>query len=807
MLKNYFTIAVRNIRKHKTFSFINIFGLAVAMSVCMGIMMLVTDQMMNDRHNPNRNRIYRINSIPLFEGKYKGNETATTTLPVRDELLNNYTGVVKAVRLMRGFGNNWLSLEPGYDINVPVSGFFADPEVLEMFNHELLYGNPATALTEPYSVVLTKKTAEKLFKIENPVGESLKVGDLGAYKVTGVIKDTGHKSHIVSEAYASISTVRSLETSKVRSKNLDTWYNFTQGWVYILLEEGQSHKEIQAHLDKISVDHFSELPTPETTSVTYSLQNILDITPGRLINNPIGPFMPWIIIYFISGLAAVVLITSCFNFTNLSVARSLSRAREIGVRKVTGAVRWQIFVQFIIESIVIAIFSLALALILLVLLKPFMLDLAFVKALRWDLSANYFVYAVFFGFAIVVGILAGFFPAGVLSGFQPVKVLKNLHTTKIMSRLGMRKALLVIQFSLSMIFILTVIVLYNQLNLFLHSDYGFNPGHKIIIQNGSGEVQTLKSELLKHSAITTVSAASHIPNAGIVFGNGFKKSMDDEEWTQLNYFAVDEDYLSSMEIPLLAGQFFSAEAGSSNKNSIVLNEAALLALQYPTAAEALGQVLIFSADSTEKRIMGIVRNYSHEMAAERLEPLALMYNPDEFRHLQISYSGNFTEAKKTVENVWAKVNPGLQVEVKDFEKQMGELYEILFGTLVKVLGFIATLAIVISCLGLLGMATYTIESRKKEIALRKVLGCTNRLLIYTFSKGYLSILMIAVCVSVPAAYYLNTFWLEQFAFHVTVDWVTISIGILILAVFGLFTIGSQTIQAAFVNPVDNLKNE
>lgn len=807
MLKNYITIAVRNLRKHKTFSFINIFGLAVAMSVCMGIMMLVADQMMNDRHNPNSSRIYRVNSLPLFEGKYRGNEAATTTLPVRDELLNTYTGVEKAVRLMRGFGNNWLSLEPGYDINVPVSGFFADPEVLELFNHELLYGNPATALIEPYSVVLTKKTAEKLFQIENPVGESLKVGDLGTYKVTGVIKETGNKSHIVAEAYASIATVKSLETAKVRSKNLDTWYNFTQGWVYIMLEEGVRPQEIQLHLDKISVAQFAELPTPETTSVTYVLQNILDITPGRLINNPIGPIMPWIIIYFISGLAAVVLITSCFNFTNLSVARSLSRAREIGVRKVTGAVRWQIFVQFISESVVIAIFSLGLALLLLTLLKPFILDLAFTKALRWDLSANYMVYAAFLVFAVLVGIVAGLFPAGVLSGFQPVKVLKNLHTAKLMSRLGIRKALLVVQFALSMIFILTVIVLYNQLNLFLHSDYGFNPANKIIVQKGITEGATFKTELLKHSRITNVSAASHIPAAGIVHGNGFKKSLDDKEWTQMNYFAVDEDYLTSMEIPLVAGEFFKSELGASNKNTIILNEAAVTALKFNSAAEALGQVILFSPDSSEKQIIGIVRNYNHEMAAERLEPLALMYNPSEFKIFQISYTGNFTDAKETVEKVWAEVHPGLKVEAKDFEQQMGEIYEILFGTLVRVLGFVATLAIIISCLGLLGMATYTIESRKKEIALRKVLGSSNRSLVFILSKGYLSILLLAVVLAVPAAYYLNTFWLEQFAYHVSVDWITVTIGIIILALFGIFTIGSQTLQAAFVNPVDNLKSE
>jgi putative ABC transport system permease protein len=811
MLKNYITIAIRNILKHRIFSFINIFGLAVAMTVCMAIMMLVADQLMNDRHNPNRDRIYRVNSIPYFEGKreMRGTETATTTLPVRDELLNNYTGIGKAVRLMRGFGNNWLELEPGYDINIPISGYFADPEVLEVFHHELLYGDPKTALVEPYSVVLTQKAAAKLFTIENPVGELLKVGEIGTYKVTGVIKETTNKSHIVSEAFASIATINSLAEAGImgKKKDLDSWYNYTQGWVYILLEEGKRPEEIEAHLAKIHAAHFSELPTPETTGIVYRLQSLMKISPGPMINNPIGPFMPWVIIYFMSGLALVVLITSCFNFTNLSIARSLSRAREIGVRKVTGALRIQIFNQFISESIIIALFALVLSLVFLIVLKPFIVDLAFARALRWDLSANIPVYLVFVVFAVTVGVLAGLFPAGVLSGFQPVRVLKNLHNTRLMSKVGMRKALLVIQFTFSMIFILSVIVLYNQLNLFLNSDYGFNPENKILMQKGSGDAEILKTELVKESAVLHVSAVSHIPSAGVMYGNGFKKSLTDKEWTTLHYFSVDEDYLTSMEIPLVAGSFFSREAGESNKNFIVLNEEAVTAFHFDSPLEAIGQVVIYAADSTEKKIIGVVRNYTHEMAASQLRPMALMYTPEEFRFLQVSYSGSFNQTSQVLERVWSSVYPGTKVELKDFKKHMGELYEMLFGTLVKVLGFITVLAVIISCLGLLGMATYTIESRKKEIALRKVLGSTSGALIYTLSRGYISILLIAILLAVPAAYFINALWLENFAIHVSVDGLTITLGILILSCFGIITIGSQTVQAILVNPVDNLKSE
>lgn len=809
MLKNYIKVAVRNLLKHRAFSFINVFGLAVAMSICMAIMMLVADQMMYDRHNPNKDRIYRVTSR-LVDQKTNvelSNPMATTTLPVRDELLNNYTGVEKAVRIARGFGNNWMELEPSHDVNVPLSGYFVDPEMLEVFDMDLEYGNPATALIEPYSVVLTKRAAQKLFKQENPVGESIKVGKIGTYKVTGVIRDNGKKSHIVVEAFASMSTVSSLEAAGLLGKDLDNWGNFTHGWVYVMLEEGKTPADLNVAFANIHDAHFSNMTDPEAMKVKYDLQPLMDITPGKMYNNPIGPFMPWMIVYFMIALAGIVLVTSCFNFTNLSIARSIGRAREIGVRKATGAARIQIFMQFISESVVIALFSLVLAVGLLMLIKPHMLDLAFARALHWNLEGNYFVYALFVVFAIVVGLLAGLFPAGILSGFQPVKVLKNMNNSKLMSRVGLRKTLLVVQFTFSMIFIITVLVVYNQLDLFMTNDHGFTTKNKLILRIGDANVELLKTELGKQAGITSVSAASHVPAAGIVFGNGFKRSPDDADWTSLHYFSVDENYLDNMSIGLVAGRTFEAGAGNSNKNFILINEKAVEKLGFESPADALGNTLLYQADSTEKQIIGIVKNYNHEMFAAQLEPMALMYNPDEFGLVQVNYTGSYTDAERRVEKAWATVSPGLKSDIRSFEEEMLELYDILFGTLVKVLGFVTFLAITLSCLGLLGMATYSLETRKKEIAVRKVLGSSNRSLVLILSRGYVVILLIAVILAVPAAYFLNTLWLQNFAVHVSVDISTILLSLLLLAFFGGITIGSQTIQAAFVNPVDNLKNE
>src|SRR5690606_6428305 len=522
---------------------------------------------------------------------------------------------------------------------------------------------------------------------ENPLGLTVDMGELGMFTVTGVLAETTQKSHIVFEALASLSTVKNLGNES--AKILDDWTNYWEGWTYVLLEPGTSPTTVKQHLDQVYDEHIGTITSPGVHKMKFRIQALVDITPGPMMNNSIGPVLPWAFVWFLSGLAAVILITSCFNFTNLSIARSLTRAREIGVRKVTGATRWQLFTQFLSESVIVSLFALVLAIGMIYLLKPFVVDLAFARFLKWNLSANYVVYGLFFILAIGVGLLAGLFPAGILSGFQPVKVLKNLGNTRLMSKVGLRKTLLVVQFSVAMIFILTVIVMYNQLSLFSHHDNGFSSENKVIIQKGETSIVNLKTELLKQANVQNVSAASHIPLAGIQYGGDFLRSLSEKEGKSLSYFSVDEDYLANMELTLVAGKFFTPEAGESNRNFIMLNETALKEFHFNSPAEAIGEVLIMKRDSSEKQIIGVVKDYHFELFAESLEPLALMYNPDEYKLLQVTYSGSFEDVTKSAERAWSVVNPGLKVEVKDFDAEMGKLFDIVFGTLIRLLGFIA----------------------------------------------------------------------------------------------------------------------
>ncbi len=774
------------------------------MSICLGIIMLVADQLTYDRHNPLRHRIYRITTHDVDgNGQMTNGQTsATSPLTLRQELLEAYTGQQRVVRLMRGFGNGWLEFE-NQNVNIPLAGFFADPEVLEVFDYELEAGDAATALIQPFTVVLTRQAAHKLFANENALGQTIKVGDLGTYTVTGILKETDHKSHLVFEALASMTTVNSLPNKDVLSQ----WTNYWNGWTYVLTQPEQTRDQLQRHLDQIFERHIGSIDNPGVHKMTFGLQPLMEITPGPLTNNPIGPVLPWFFVYFLGGLALVILLTSCFNFTNLSIARSLTRAREIGIRKVTGAARWQLVSQFLSESVLLAFVALLFAMVLLLLVKPMILQLNFARIFRWDLAMNTTVLGAFVAFAALVGLLAGLFPAAVLSGFQPINVLKNLNNVKLFSRMGLRKALLVSQFTLSLFFILSVLVLHRQVNIFLRQDHGFNMTHNVAIRLNDTPADLLKTELLKHANVLHVAAASHLPASGTSYGEGYKRALDDPEWSNVGYFLVDEDYLTNMGVSLVAGRFFSDRATAATQNYIVINQTAVTHFRFASAQEAVGQALLIERDSSERTILGVVADYNHRDLTQPISPMALVYDSAQFNLLQVSYTGTYAEVARVIEGAWAAVNPGLKADVEPVDSEVKQFYEIIFGDIARVLAVISFLAIVISCLGLLGMATYTTETRIKEISIRKVLGSSNGSLVVLLSKGFVGLLAMSVALGVPLAYFVNNLWLQLIAYRASFSVSIVLTGMTVLLAFGGVTIASQTLRAMFVNPVQHLKNE
>lgn len=804
---NYILVAMRNIGRHRFFSAINILGLSVSLAVCLAVIMLVADQFMYDRFNTNGDRIYRIIGRPVSVAGMPtgGMDNATSPMPLREELLNNYTGVQQVVRLKRGFGNRWMEVE-GRDINIPVAGYFADPEVLGFFQYELEEGDAASALKEPYTVVLTRTAADRLFEEENPVGLTLKV-DKDLYKVTGVLKSNGRKSHIVFDGLASMATVKSQLAASGSGDEADNWFNFWDGWTYVMTEEGGSRAQIESHLDNIYSKHIAVNKDPEQYRTRFMLQPLREITPGAFINNPIGPTMPWIIVGFLAALAVIIMLTSCFNFTNLSIARALSRAREIGVRKVHGASRRNIVFQFLTESVVVSLFALALGLIGVWLIKPLLLQLNFARLFHWDLKANSLVYVLCVVFAITVGLIAGIIPATLLSGFQPVKVLKKLNDVRLFSRLTLRKGIIVAQFSLSLIFILSVIVLHNQLELFLGKDHGFRHDHNLVVRLNGAAYEPFKAALQRYANVESVAAASHIPATGETRGGGFSNDATGKDWVSLSHYRTDENYLDNLSIRLVAGRNFDKTNPSSNVDKIMINEEALKALHYETALEAIGQQILSQEDSVKKTIIGVVKNYNHQILLMNISPMALLYQPSGFDLVHVKYSGSEEAAMNSIAAAWKQVHPDFKLDVATMNSKMEIFYETTLGDLIRVVTAIAGLAIFISCIGLMGMATYTTETRTKEISIRKVLGSSNRQLVQLLSFGFLKLILLALLIGTPVAWLLNHQWLQLLAYRTSIDAGVIAMSCGITVLLGAITIGSQTLRAAFMNPIDNLRNE
>ena len=801
MLKNYVKVAIRNLLKNRSFSFINIFGLAMGMSVCLVLIMLIADQKNNDRYNTNRDRIYRVTHNRLNTDDFVS-LFATTALPLAEKLTNEYDDVDYAVRIRKGFGTDWVGIEQ--NVNIPIGGFFVDPEFIDLFQLKLLAGDAKTALMQPNSVVLKEETAQKLYGNTDVIGKIITVGELGDYIVTGVLKDNGEQSHIKFEALASLSSLKQLEEQdSLLYATVNNWKSRTSGYVYIQLKEGVDKEAVVSHLEAINVEIYSDM---EEYNHEFGLQALTKISPGPLMGNEIGPFLPLIFVYFLSGLALVVMLSASFNYMNLSIARALTRAKEVGIRKVSGATKPKLVFQVLTEAILLSLAALIISNGILFLLKPAFTQLHFSQLLQWNLrqDAEVFMYSV--GFSIAIGFLAGLIPALTLSSFQASQVLKDLSSIKLFSKLGLRKFLIVAQFSLSLVFIISASLVFNQLQSMVSADFGFKTADIVNVQLNNTSYQQFKSELEKSPQVINVTAATHIPASGSTWSTSLKKGLDDDIEIEMAYFYVDENYISTLNLDLLAGTNF--EELKIEANEIIVNEKAIEEFGLSTPGEAIGQYLIDVDDSSSLKIVGVVKDYHHQMLIMDMNPMMLKYNPEHTNIAQVTFlPGQIKEGEAVIEQAYAIVNPGLIVDYEAFDTQLTFYYNLLFGDIVTVTGIATLLALIIACLGLLGMATYTIETKTKEVGIRKVLGATSKQLVLQLSKGFISILIIAIIVAVPIAYFLNNLWLQEFAFRVPISIGVIGFGIVILLVLGFLTIGSQTYRATTINPIDHLRNE
>lgn len=796
MIGSYLKTSTRNITRNSLFSSINIAGLAISMSVGLLMIAFISDLLSYDDFHAKKDHIYRVNTNSRFLDHPPMN-LASTSIRAGQRIRETVAGIEDVTILRRGFAGDAVHGEK----STPTSGLWADPSFFEIFSFELLHGDASTALRDPFSIILTEKTAAKIFGDQLALGKSLRF-DTSEYVVTGVLKDIPKLSHLRFEALVSFSTI---ELSK---PNFDGdfygWTTFYSNYVYFTLAPGKSKEAIQAELDKLCA---TENKGIENLSISLWLQPLSSIAVGKNLSNPIGPNMHIAAVWILGGLAFIVVLSACFNYTNLSIARSLRRSREVGIRKVIGAQKNQVILQFVSESVLIALMALVGALAIFFFLReqfvglnPFIEDIVSLR-----MSTRLLVHFVLF--AVAVGILAGGVPAIFFSRINATQVLKSVSNIRLFKNVNFRKALLVLQYTFSLIFISATIIGYNQYRSFLTFDLGFRTDNILNIQMQGNKDEAFIKELMEIPGINAVSRSRIVTSTGSMYGTHLKyKNPSDSVMTWMNF--VDENYLPIHQHRLLAGRNLRPVSGG-NESEVIVNEELLkhFSIARNDPQKALGEPVV--VDGKELTIVGVLKNFHYGTVESTIQPVIFRYTsaePGGFLNVKIAGS-DIPALMERIESAWKKTDNVHPLEAVFYDEQIQRNYS-QFSVMVKVIGFLAFLAICIASMGLFGMVVFTTETRLKEISIRKVLGASEGKLVYLLSRSFIMLLGIAALIAMPSTYFLFTkVVLVNFVYHDPVTLFEITIGFVGVSVLAFLMIGSQTLKVARTNPAAILKNE
>jgi ABC-type antimicrobial peptide transport system permease subunit len=792
MIGSYIKTSSRSIVRNKLFSAINIIGLAISMSVGLVMIAFIADLNLYDDFHEKKERIYRVNTTNNTM------DLASTSVKAGRRIQETISGVEEVTLLRRGFGGN---VTVGETI-LPLGGLWADESFFNVFTFPFLQGDPATALKEPYSLVLTEQSAKRIFGVSDALGKSVKIDTLN-YVITGVLKDIPKLSHMKFEALASFSTV------ELQKPDTDggfmSWGSMYMNHVYIVLPPKGDPQLVQSNLDKISKE---ENKASDNSNIFLSLQPVKEIVLGKKLVNQIGPVVNSSAIWILGGLAFVVILSACFNYTNLSIARSLRRSREIGIRKVIGAFKSHVLGQFITESVLISMLALTFSFVLFLLLRPHFLSLhPFLQNLL-SLTVSPKIILSFIVLAFVVGLTAGILPALFFSRINAIGVLKGNSSIQLFRHVNMRKALIVVQYVFSLIFMTTTIIGYKQYKSMLTFDLGFTTENILNINLQGNKADLLKKELLELPEVSGVSQSLIVMSLGNIYGGQMKyKKMDDSVSVWLN--VVDEHYIPLHKHKLLAGKNFTPRNEHAREIEAIVNEQILkrfdIGEQDPN--KALGEEI--TIDGKKLTIVGVVKDFHYETLEDKIEPMVFRYFTNQnYGYVNAQVKTNDLPATlSSIENAWRKIDKVHPLNATFYDDQIEQAYSS-FSMMIKVIGFLAFLAVCIASMGLFGMVVFTTETRLKEISIRKVLGASERKLVYLLSKGFLLLLTLAAFIAIPITYFFfDKVILSNFAYHQPIGWSELIIGLGAVMTLAFLMIGSQTLKVARSNPAEVLKNE
>jgi ABC-type antimicrobial peptide transport system permease subunit len=752
-----------------------------------------------DKFHEKHDRIYRVISRYEYLGNKDDQYNATNSLRTARAIKETFP-VQEDVALLRGGFNG--DFQVGDKI-IPLQGFWSNESLFNVFSFELLAGNPATALKTPFSVVLTEESAKKLFGNENALGKVIVLNNDRQYTVTGIAQNVPKHSHIKFDVLASLSSRDITEKDNV---NEMAWDNVWNSWVYVLLPANANLVSFQTNLNELSK---KEDPSVKNTHIELALQPLNTIMIGEQMNNQIGPVMGSTLLWVFGGLSFVVLLSACFNYTNLSIARSLRRTREVGIRKVVGAMKSHVLGQFITEAIIISLLSLIAAFILFLLIKPFFLTMHsdLQELLLLDLTPG--LIGCFILFAIVVGIAAGFFPALFFASINAIQVLKNSASTKLFRKVTMRKVLIVFQYSISIMLITGTLIIYKQYKHFLAFDLGYTTENILNIRLQGNKSELLKKELDELPEVKQISKSALITSVGRVWGTLMKNPNNPEDSAGVRFNKVDENYILLHQHHLLAGRNFLPKSDSAKESEVIVNQQVLKRFNIgdQDPEKAIGEMV--KIDRQDLQIIGVMKDFQYGRANnESGENVVLRYSNNEVEYLNVKIqSGDLPATYEKIKSIWKKIDPIHPFEAKFYDDEIEHAFSGLSAS-IKLAGTLAVLTICIASLGLLGMIVFTTETRIKEISIRKVMGASDGKLVYLLGKGFFVLLSIAIFIALPVTYlFFDKVFFPTLANHAPLNLVDGLIGVIAVMSIALIMLGTQTLKVARSNPADVLKNE
>jgi putative ABC transport system permease protein len=805
MFRNYLKTAIRNLLRYKGFAFVNIASLTIVMVGCLAIALFVRDEMQYDRDIPGAANVYRI-----FNERYS-EEGMTKQAPVGPAyatfMKQQCPEVDTTFRILMS-GDKFL-VEAGEKRANEPGGIFADPGIFAVLPMAFVYGDPATALTAPSSVVLTRELAEKYYGKDDPVGKTVKI-DKGDFMVKGVLAALPEHFHL------KFGYVMSLSSAGIPEERMQKW-TWGQFYTYVKLKPGASAKGLQ---DKLQAHIRKEIyPTLKVDGSTFLpfLQPLQDIhlhSADFVYDNAVRGNATYV--KGLTVIAVFVLLIGCFNFINLATARSFRRAREIGVRKVVGADRKQIVVQFIGETALLALFSAVLAIAIAFAVLP-SLNAFTGKSISFQALASPFFLLLVLLVSAVIGILAGIYPALVLSGFQPIKVLKSAKATGASGTGWLRQALVVVQFSLSALLIISSTIVYRQIRYLNERNLGFDK-EQVLTFPVKGDVatniETFKSELRQSPNVVSVTSGYGLPGDQFATDNVTVPGKNGDKEYSSTLFLGDYDYVKTIGLKIIAGRDFSRELPTDTSDAFIINETAAREFGFGTPAAAIGQPLHWRKWTTDTinnikrgRVIGVVQDFHYKSLHEKVAASVIHIYPSEL--FKVAVKLRSAETKSTiafVTGIWNRFSPGYPLEYGFLDESYGKMYQS-EEKLGSILWIFTLMAILVGCMGLFALAAFSAEQRTKEIGIRKVLGASVFTIMGLLSRSFVKLVFLAAVVAFPIAWWAMNNWLSDFPYRVGISWWIFGIAALAAVAIAVLTVSFQAVRAATANPVKSLRAE